>query len=136
MKVENINLHGLSLEEAIEKTHKNLEWCKKNNIDVIVLNHGKGLHSKNNFSVIKKEIRKMLKEENSNHDYKIVYGESNLPIALGYNEGNTLLVQKGLENQTIGGRIQQEKNHILYSEEGKKFRKIQKKLRAEKRRRY
>ncbi|NLB87667.1 MAG: hypothetical protein GX790_00325 [Syntrophomonadaceae bacterium] len=54
-------------------------------------------------------------------------------MALTFDEGHTLVVQKGYEKQYIGGKKQIEKNFRIYSEEGKKNRKMAKKMRAEKR---
>ncbi len=135
MKIEKIDLHGLALEEALEKTRGNLNWCLRNEIDVLDIIHGKGHHSSRNFSVIKKEIRKMLDDSTAiaENAYKIVPGESELPIALTYDEGHTLVVKRGLERQYIGGKKQQEKNQLIYSSEGKKQRKEQKTINAQKR---
>lgn len=128
MKVEVLNLHGLNLNEAREKTLQNINWAIKHGVDVLVINHGKGHHSSSGFSVIKTEIRKILKEDNSlrENGYRVIYGESDLPIALTYNEGNTLIVARGMESYYIGGRVQQEKNQRIFSEEGKRDRKAQK----------
>ncbi|MCX5779756.1 MAG: Smr/MutS family protein [Firmicutes bacterium] len=130
MKVEIINLHGLNLNEAREKVQRNLEWAIKHEVEVLVINHGKGLHS-SGFAVLKTEIRNLLKADLSlrKNNYLVVYGESNLPIALTFNEGNTLIVACGLENQPIGGQAQQTKNQRIFSEEGKQTRKAQKRWR-------
>lgn len=135
MKLEEINLHGLSLEEAVEKALLNINWCINQQVDILDINHGKGLHSSRTFSVIKKEIRKLLGDLPliKEHNYRIVPGEANLPIALTYDGGHTLLVKQGLEKDFIGGRKQQEKNHRIFSAEGKKSRKNQKMLNAQKR---
>lgn len=135
MKVESLNLHGISLDEAIHKTEINLKWCIKNNVQVLDINHGKGFHSSRGFSVIKQEIRKMLKDNAllKEAGYIVIPGESDLPVALTFDEGHTLVVQKGCEKQYIGGKKQIEKNIHIYSEEGKKSRKMAKKIRAEKR---
>ncbi len=137
MKVEQINLHGLNVEEATEKTRKNLAWCMTHHVDVLDINHGKGHHSNRGFSVIKMEIRKMLREEESvkKNGYKIVYGESDLPVALSFDEGHTLVVAAGKEKEYLGGRRQQEKNHRLYSDEAQKNRKSYKAQKAAKRKR-
>ena len=137
MKVEQINLHGLNIEEAMEKTRKNLEWCMNHHVDVLDINHGKGHHSDRGFSVIKMEIRQMLRQEESlkENGYKVVYGESDLPIALGFDEGHTLVVAVGKEKKYLGGRQQQEKNHQLYSDEARKNRKSYKAQKAAKRKR-
>lgn len=131
MKVENLNLHGLNVQEAKEKTRQNVNWLIKHGVDLLVINHGKGLHSSNNFAVLKSEIRKFLKEELilNNSEYLVIYGESDFPIALTFNEGNTLIVARGLENQFLGGKTQQEKNNRVFSEEGKQARKNSKSLR-------
>ncbi len=131
LKVENLNLHGLNLQEAKEKTRQNVNWLLQHGVDLLVINHGKGLHSSNNFAVLKSEIRKLLKEELITRDsgYVVIYGESDYPIALTYNEGNTLIAARGLENQFLGGKTQQEKNHWVFSEEGKKARKNSKSMR-------
>ncbi len=135
MKLEKVDLHGLSLEEAREKTRGNLNWCIKNEVEVLDIIHGKGHHSSRNFSVIKKEIRKMLSEEPSLKEsgYRVVPGESDFPVALTFDEGHTLVVMRGLEKEYIGGKKQQEKNQRIYSSEGKKKRKEQKSINAEKR---
>ncbi len=136
MKIEKIDLHGLSLEEAMEKARGNLNWCIKNEVDVLDIIHGKGHHSSRNFSVIKKEVRKMVGDlpEVQENGYKIVPGESDLPIALTFDDGHTLLVKRGLEKQFVGGKKQQEKNQRIFSNEGKKQRKEQKGINAQKRR--
>lgn len=135
MKVENLNLHGLSLEEALQKSQQNLHWCIKHGIDVLDLNHGKGYHSSRNFSVLKQEIRKMLKNDNIIKDsgYKIIYGESESPVALGFDEGHTLIVIRGKENEYIGGKKQQDKKQEIFSAAGRQKRKVQKNLKAQKR---
>lgn len=133
MKVQSVNLHGLSVEEALAAVTKNLDYCLSHGVEMIDLNHGKGYHSSRNFSVIKQELRKMLKDyplrENG---YRVIYGESDWPIALTYDEGHTLVVARTKELEYIGGRTQQEKNHLIFSDEGKKKRKQGKKQRASK----
>lgn len=130
MKVENLNLHGCNLQEAKEKTRQNVNWLLEHGVDVLVINHGKGHHS-SGFAVLKSEIRKLLQEEilYKNPDYLVVYGESDAPIALRFNEGNTLVVARGLEKEYLGDKRQQEKNHWIYSEEGKQTRKNAKNMR-------
>lgn len=137
MKVETVELHGLNLAEAIAKTQKNIDWTVNHGVSVLVLNHGKGQHSDRGFSVLKAEVRKMLKEntELKEAGYRIIYGESKLPIALTYNEGQTLIVEKGLETEYVGGNVQREKNKQIYSDEAKKERKSQKRQNAVKRKR-
>lgn len=137
MKVEQVDLHGLNIEEAVEKTRKNLKWCMNHGVDVLDINHGKGYHSDRGFSVIKMEIRKMLREEESlkENGYKMVYGESDLPVALGFDEGHTLVVAAGTEKEYLGDKRQQEKNHQLYSDEARKNRKSYKAQKAAKRKR-
>lgn len=137
MKVENLNLHGLNLQEARQKTRQNIEWSIGHGVDVLVINHGKGHHSANNFAVLKSEIRKMLKEDPllSESGYRVIYGESDWPIALSYDEGNTLIVARGLEKEFVGGKAQQEKNQRIYSEEGKAARKNHKNWRKQHRNR-
>ncbi|MEQ8237057.1 MAG: Smr/MutS family protein [Syntrophomonadaceae bacterium] len=133
MKVETVDLHGHNLREAKEKVQKNIDWAIRHGVEVLVFNHGKGLHS-SGFAVLKAEIRKMLVENESlqENGFGIVFGESNLPIALTYDEGNTLLVAKGLENDYIGSRIQQQKHHRIFSEEGREERKAHKRWRRDK----
>lgn len=130
VKIESLNLHGLNLEEAIQKTATNIRWCIKHQVEVLDINHGKGLHSNRNFSVIKSEIRKLVKDSDYIKDagYIVILGESNLPVALTYDEGHTLIVKKGLEKLYIGGKKEIEKNRRIYSAEGKKVRKMAKSL--------
>ena len=135
MKLEKVDLHSLSLDEALEKARINLNWCIKNGVEVLDIIHGKGYHSSRNFSVIKKEIRKYLNENASLKEagYRVVPGESNLPVALTFDEGHTLVVMKGWEKEYMGGRKQQDKSRLIYSDEGRKRRKEQKSLNAQKR---
>jgi hypothetical protein len=136
MKLEKIDLHGLSLNEAIEKVLLNIDWCIKHQVDILDINHGKGLHSSRNFSVLKKEIRKILGDLPAikQNDYRIVPGEADLPVALTFDEGHTLIVRRGLEKNYIGGRKQQEKNQQIYSQASKKQRKYQKMQNSQKKR--
>lgn len=133
MKVQSVNLHGLSVEEALDTAVRNLDYCLNHGVDIIDFNHGKGYHSSRNFSVIKQEIRKMLKNYPiRDHGYRVVYGESDLPVALTYDEGHTLVAAQGKEMEYIGGRAQQERNQFVFSDEGRKKRKQDKKQRASK----
>lgn len=131
MKIESMDLHGIALEEALDKAKNNLRWCLEHGVEVLDINHGKGRHSDRNFSVLKQEIRRWLKNESmiTEYGYKVVYGESNLPVALGYDEGHTLVVARGRENDHIGGQKQQARNEIIFSPEGKQLRRMQKKTR-------
>ncbi|MGR6835483.1 Smr/MutS family protein [Syntrophomonas erecta] len=134
MKIEKIDLHGLNLEEARLRLEKNLAWCMKNQVDVLDINHGKGHHSERGFSVIKKEVRNTLQSHSKLKEmgYRIVYGESSLPVALTYDEGHTLVVKKGQENKYLGGSHQQQKNWEVFSDEARRKRKQDKKIRAQK----
>lgn len=138
MKIEYLDLHGLTVEQALEKTRKNLAWCMGHGVDVLDINHGKGYHSENRFSVIKAEIRKFLRQEKSlpEYGYKVVYGESDLPVALSFDQGHTLVVARGKEKEYLGGKKQQEKNQQLYSDEARQERKSHKARKAEKRKRW
>ncbi|MGI5911448.1 MAG: Smr/MutS family protein [Syntrophomonadaceae bacterium] len=138
MKIEHLDLHGLSLLEALEKTSKNLNWCINHGVDILDINHGKGYHSDRGFSVIKTEIRKMLKQQPliKENGYKVIYGESNLPVALSFDEGHTLVIARGIENNYLGDKKQKEKNYQLYSDEARKKRKKQKEQAAIKRKRF
>ena len=133
MKIEVLDLHGLNINESREKTQKNIDWALKHGLDVLVINHGKGHHSKAGLSVLKAEIRKMLKEDLvlKENGYRVIYGESDLPIALTYDEGNTLIVARGRESEYIGGQVQQDKNQRIFSDEGKQVRKAQKRWRRD-----
>lgn len=133
MKIEVLNLHGLNLNESRVKTQQNMDWALKHGVDVLVINHGKGHHSKSGLSVLKTEIRKMLQDNPllTENGYRVVYGESDLPIALTYNEGNTLIVARGRESEYIGGQVQQEKNKRIFSDDGKQDRKAQKRWRRD-----
>ncbi|HEX3011305.1 MAG TPA: Smr/MutS family protein [Syntrophomonadaceae bacterium] len=136
MKVQSVNLHGLSVEEALAAAGRNLEYCIAHGVDVVDFNHGKGYHSSRSFSVIKQELRKMLQNYPLRESgYRVIYGESEFPVALTYDEGHTLVVVRGKENEFIGGRVQQEKNHLVFSEEGKKTRKEAKRQNSINRRR-
>jgi len=75
----------------------------------------------------------MLKEDQSlkENGYRVIYGESDLPIALTYNEGNTLIVARGLESEYIGGHVQQDKNQRIFSDDGKQDRKTRKRWRKD-----
>lgn len=125
MKLESVDLHHLGLSEALQKARKNLAWCLDHQVDIMDFNHGKGLHSERGFSVIKQEIRRLLKDDVRLREegYRIIAGESDLPIALSFDEGHTLVVRRGLEDEYLGGRRQQQKNQALYSPQGRQVRK-------------
>ncbi len=135
MKREQIDLHGLNLNEAITKVNQNIDWAVNHNVELLVINHGKGHHSERNFSVLKTEIRKMLKENTDlqENGYRVIWGESNFPVALGYDEGQTLIVARGKEGELVGGRAEQNRNQRIFSDEVRQERKARKKMRAEKR---
>ena len=65
---------------------------------VLDINHGKGFHSSRGFSVIKQEIRKMLKDNAllKEAGYIVIPGESDLPVALTFDEGHTFSCTKRL----------------------------------------
>lgn len=132
MKIETLDLHGLNVAEAREKTRKNVQWAINHGVEVLVINHGKGHHS-GGFAVLKSEIRKMLKEDPLLREkgYQVILGESDQPIALTYNEGNTLVVVRGLETQYIGGKTQQERNQRIFSDDSRRERKASKRRRGE-----
>ena len=131
MKIETLDLHGMNAAEAREKTNKNIRWAIDHGVDVLVINHGKGYHS-SGFAVLKSEIRKMLKEDPSIREkgYLIIFGESDQPVALTYNEGNTLVVARGMETQFVGGRAQQERNQRIFSDDSRQERKSGKRRRG------
>lgn len=136
MKIETVELHTLDVASALEKAEKNLQWCLKHGVDVIVFNHGQGFHSANGLSVIKQELRRRLKNHPllAEYGYKVLYGEEELPLTLTYNAGQTLVASPGCAGEYIGGKIQQEKNRLIFSEEGKQLRKQAKQNHARKHR--
>jgi len=139
MKTEVIELHGLNVEEALQKTRAGLQWSVEYGVDLVVINHGKGHHSERNFSVLKSEIRKMLKQEKewlNEHGYRVIYGESDLPVALTYNAGQTLVAVRGTETEYVGDKKQQAKNQAIFSQEARQQRKMEKAFRAQKRKRF
>ncbi len=129
MKIEFVDLHGLNIEEARQKAELNIKWCIEHQVEILDIIHGKGHHSNRNFSVIKQEIRRFVKDSPfiKESGYIVIPGESNLPIALTFDEGHTLIVQKGCEKNHIGGQKQIEKNLKVFSAEGKIERKMAKK---------
>lgn len=137
MKIETVDLHNLSLSDALAKAEKNLIWSIEHQVQVIDFIHGKGLHSDRRFSVIKQELRRYLKNSDLLKDsgYRIVPGESDLPIALSFDEGHTLVVARGLEKEYLGGQRQQQKNQLLFSQQGRQVRKNAKAINSAKRKR-
>ncbi|MDD3853266.1 MAG: Smr/MutS family protein [Syntrophomonadaceae bacterium] len=137
MKIERLDLHGHNLQEAKQKLENSLTWCLEHQVDMLDINHGKGHHSERGFSVIKSEVRQSLKQCPliKKHSYSVVPGESNLPIALPFDEGHTLVVKKGLENIFPGDRRQQAKYEAVFSKEGRQQRKQDKQIRADQRKR-
>ncbi|MGI6469182.1 MAG: Smr/MutS family protein [Syntrophomonadaceae bacterium] len=135
--METLNLHGMGLDEALQKTCNSIQWCLQHGVDILDINHGKGHHSERNFSVIKSEVRKMLKTlpEIKAAGYKVVYGEWDLPVCLTFDAGHTLVLIKGLEHQYLGGKKVQEKNLRIYSAEARRERKAAKARKALKRKR-
>lgn len=127
MKVEKMDLHGCNRAEAAAKTAQNIDWLLAHGVDVLIINHGRGRHSAG-IAVLKTELRGRLRDDARLKEagYRIIYGESDHPVALGLNEGHTLIVRRGLEAEYLGGQRAQEKNHIIYSDEGKQMRKAAK----------
>lgn len=136
LRSEHLDLHGLNLAEAMEKLQKSLTWSISHEVEVLDINHGKGHHSNRNFSVIKSEIRKILKESTiiPDNGYKVIYGESSFPVALTFDEGHTLIVRRGCENKYLGDSKQTAKYMEIYSDEGRKKRKLARNQQAYKRR--
>ncbi|MGE5397316.1 MAG: Smr/MutS family protein [Chitinophagales bacterium] len=133
--MEILDLHGISLENAISKVEEQMEWCLAHGIEILVINHGKGYHSSRNFSVIKQEVRRYLNDKKSylsQAGYRVIFGEANYPVTLEFDEGHTLIVRKGLESDYLGSKQRIEKNQIVFSEEGRKFRKNAKRTRSQK----
>jgi len=128
MRIETLDLHGLSVEEALSKTRQSLFWCLEHRVEVLDINHGKGHHSQRNFSVLKKEIRKMLRDEKAlgEYGYRVIAGEAKFPVALTFDEGHTLVVARGTEHDYLGDNKQRKKNLELYSEEARQVRKQKK----------
>ncbi|MGE5380944.1 MAG: Smr/MutS family protein [Methylocystaceae bacterium] len=130
--MEKLDLHGLNVEEALAKASSQIEWLLDKGIDVLVINHGKGHHSEHGIGVVRQKIRAMLKEKGTllkENGYLVVYGESDYPVALEYDAGCTLIVQRGIEQQYLGGRQKAAKNKAVYSPEGRDERKQQKRNR-------
>lgn len=133
--MEILDLHGRSLAEARDKIRKSLDWCLNNGVDILDINHGKGHHSDRNFPVLKTEVRKLLKSlpEIKDSGYKVVYGETDLPVCLTFDAGHTLVLQRGLEKCYIGDQRQQEKNKQIFSTRARQARKASKANQALKR---
>lgn len=133
--METLDLHGLNLDEALEKVQNSLNWCLNHGVDILDINHGKGYHSFRKIPVIKTEVRKLLKSrpEIKDKGYKVVYGEADLPVCLTFDAGHTLVLQRGLEKEYIGGYKQQEKNREVFSRQARRARKIHKAGKASKR---
>ncbi|MDO4540110.1 MAG: Smr/MutS family protein [Syntrophomonadaceae bacterium] len=134
MKVERMDLHGCNRIEAAEKTEKNIAWLLAHAVDVLIIDHGRGRHSEG-IAVLKTELRARLRDDArlKQAGYRVVYGESEHPVALGLNDGHTLIVRRGLEQEHIGGRRKQEKDAVIHSHEGKQMRKAAKRQNAQRR---
>lgn len=130
MKVERLDLHGCNRVEALQKAEKNIAWLLDHGVDVLIIDHGRGHHS-DGIAVLKTELRRHLRDDSRLREagYRVLYGDSNQPVALGCNDGHTLIVRRGLEQEHIGGRREIEKKLIIHSDEGKKLRKAAKRQR-------
>lgn len=130
--MEKLDLHGLNVEEAIAKTKSQIDWLLQKGGNILIINHGKGYHSENRIGVVKQRVRALLKEMGpvlKEHGYLVVYGESDYSVALEYDAGCTLIVQRGMENDYLGGRQKVNRNQRVYSTEGRAQRKQQKRER-------
>lgn len=58
------DLHGLNMEEALERCEQALIDAKRGNMDKILFIHGQGIHSKDG-PVLKKEVIRYLKQQKS-----------------------------------------------------------------------
>ena len=61
MKIETVDLHNLSLSDALAKAEKNLIWSIEHQVQVIDFIHGKGLHSDRDFRLLNKNCAAILK---------------------------------------------------------------------------
>ncbi|MGE5455013.1 MAG: Smr/MutS family protein [Methylocystaceae bacterium] len=130
--MEKIDLHGLGVEEAMAKVNNQIDWLLHKGGDILVINHGKGHHSDHGIGVLRQKIRVALKEMGpllKQHGFFVVYGESEYPVALEYDAGCTLIVERGREQDYLGGRQQATRNQAVYSPEGREMRKQQKRNR-------
>lgn len=138
MKIENLDLHGYSRNQALERLRNSLGWCVNHGVAVLVVNHGRGLHSERGLSVVKQELRRALKNDPDLKDlikengYKVIYGESDWPAALACNEGQTLILMRGLEKELLGSSRENQKNQSIFSDEGRERRRFAKKHRQQK----
>jgi len=131
MNLDQIDLHGKSLKEAFDTIEKCLRWIIDRDEIGAVFIHGKGNHS-NRIAVLKQEVRRFLfeNEELIENDYLVIKGEDEYRITETFNEGVVVVIKRGYENEPIGGgKKQEEKRQIVFSEEGRELRKHRKKNR-------
>ena len=132
MNLDQIDLHGKSLKEAFDTMEKCLRWIIDRDEIGAVFIHGKGNHS-NRIAVLKQEVRRFLfeNEELIENDYLVIKGEDEYRITETFNEGVVVVIKRGYENEPIGGgKKQEEKRQIVFSEEGRELRKQGKKNRS------
>ena len=129
MILEQHDLHNKNLNEATNTVQRCVKWVIEHDLLGCVFIHGKGKHS-NGVPVLKQEIRRYLEEseELKRSNYVIVKGEDDYAITETLNDAHVVVIKAGHENDSrCGDKRQQEKAHVLFSEEGKAERKQLKK---------
>lgn len=138
MKYDEINLHCRSVQEAMEKVQSQLEWMLSHEeLQALVFIHGKGLHSAHGQSRIRTAVRKFFEEKSALLDEKglrVIRGDEQFPITESFDEGVTLLVRKGREEEHLVNDSRQiERNQVVFTQEGKEKRQYNKKNKKVKR---
>ncbi|CAG8522160.1 7111_t:CDS:2 [Acaulospora colombiana] len=59
---DEIDLHGLFVKEALEKTESRIEYCKKHNIDHLTVIVGRGNHSQDGIVKLKPAIAELMEK--------------------------------------------------------------------------
>lgn len=57
---DQIDLHGLYVQESIEYTERKINWCKANNMDHLHVIVGKGIHSVDHIQKLKPAIEQLM----------------------------------------------------------------------------
>ncbi|MBQ6068796.1 MAG: Smr/MutS family protein [Bacteroidales bacterium] len=130
MELREINLHGKTVEEAIDSVNGCLNGLLKHDQNGVVFIHGKGIHSGKR-AKLRQIVRNMIVERGDleKAGYAVIRGEDTYAIADKYDEGSIIVVKREYtENSSSEGVKQLEKTYIVKTEDGKNLRRNAKRI--------
>lgn len=130
MELREINLHGKTVEEAIDSVNGCLNGLLKHDQNGVVFIHGKGIHSGKR-AKLRQIVRNMIVERGDleKAGYSVIRGEDSYAIADKYDEGSIIVVKREYTDISSSEGVKQlEKIYIVKTEDGKNLRRNAKRI--------